>query len=103
MAESLSLTIAGATFAVLITALEYDKSLAGFQLISSVFLPTPTHSDLAFGVDGFSLTLALLLLFIFPACLLTAGNISDRYILFVSLLGLMEVLLLLAFTALDLL
>jgi NADH-quinone oxidoreductase subunit M len=53
-------------------ALVFDKSLAGFQMLSSYEILSAYNLSLTLGADGLSLVFLLLTLFVFPVCFLAA-------------------------------
>lgn len=84
----------------LFAANAFDKSLPGFQFLSSYEVLPTYNLSLTFGVDGLSTVFLLLTLFVFPVCLLaTQAGATKQFILYVYS---MELLLVLTFSTLDL-
>jgi len=90
-------------FATVIMCAEFDKSLTGFQQLNTYDLSGSEYDFTAtFGLDGFSLVFLVLTLFIFPLCFLAAQDITEKRPAFLLLLALMEFLLVLTFSTIDL-
>jgi NADH-quinone oxidoreductase subunit M len=50
----------------------FDKSVPGFQFLSSYSVLTEYNLSLTFGADGISMVFLLLTLFVYPVCFIAA-------------------------------
>lgn len=89
-------------FATVVMCAEFDKSLTGFQQLNTYIVVDTYDLTVTFGIDGFSLVFLALTLFIFPLCFLAAQDITEKRPAFLLLLALMEILLVLTFSTIDL-
>jgi len=81
----------------------FDRSLLGFQFLHKFALLEEHYNlCLAFGIDGISLSFLFLTAFIFPLCYLAAINTTFKQKTFLFYLFLLELLLFLTFTVIDL-
>jgi len=80
----------------------FDNSLLGFQKIINLPLLSEYNFSLMLGVDGFSLIFLLLTAFLFPICFLASSAVHYAPKQFIAYLLLLEILLILTFTCLDL-
>lgn len=87
----------------LLLCVSFDKADGGFQFIYSIELLAQYNLTFALGVDGFSIVFIILTLFIFPVCILSAWNIVKNANMFFYFLTVMELLLVLTFSTIDLL
>jgi len=81
----------------------FDSSISGFQFISKIYWLSSLNINFILGVDGMGLLFVLLTTLIFPICILSSwSNIKKNLKEYIILLLLMESLLILVFTTLDL-
>lgn len=80
----------------------FDRTLIGYQFGYSLNILPQYNLELAFGVDGIALSFLLLTLFVFPLCFLSARGLEKRPRAFFSYLLVIELLLVLTFTTIDL-
>lgn len=81
----------------------FDSSISGFQFVSKIYWLSSLNINFILGVDGMGLLFVLLTTLIFPICILSSwSNIKKNLKEYIILLLLMESLLILVFTTLDL-
>lgn len=81
----------------------FDSSISGFQFITKIYWLSSLNINFILGIDGMGLLFVLLTTLIFPICILSSwNNIKKNLKEYVILLLLMESLLILVFTTLDL-
>jgi NADH-quinone oxidoreductase subunit M len=85
----------------LLSCLSFNKTMAGFQFMSRLDLLPQYNLSFTLGADGISVVFLLLTLFIFPVCFLSAWTVAKQMKQFFNYLLAMELLLVLAFGALD--
>jgi NADH-quinone oxidoreductase subunit M len=86
----------------LLSILAFDKSNLGFQFLYRIDIAAQYNLSFTLGADGISMVFLLLTLFIFPLLFLSAWTIKKAPKEFITYLLLMELLLVLTFTSLDL-
>jgi len=79
-----------------------NSSNYGFQYFTQFFNFSDSGIQLVFGVDGFSLGFIILSIFIFNICFFSVDQNAKEFMLFIQLLLILEVLILLIFSVLDL-
>jgi proton-translocating NADH-quinone oxidoreductase chain M len=92
-----------ALFISLIAGVIFDKSAAGYQFVASCIDVYAYNTSFAFGMDGLSYIFVVLTLFTFPFLFLSAWTITKAPKRFFVYLLSIEILLVLTFTATDLL
>ena len=82
----------------------FDSFVTKFQFITKIGWLSSLNINFILGIDGISLLFVILTTFIFPICILSSWkNINKNFKEYMILLLVMETLLLLVFTILDLL
>lgn len=89
-------------FMTLIIWYSFDEKKPGFQFTSTTPILPEYSIDFSLGVDGMSLSFAILTAFITPICIFAAKNVTKNYKQFIIYLMLMELFLLLAFLSTNL-
>ncbi|WP_300557167.1 NADH-quinone oxidoreductase subunit M [Maricaulis sp.] len=82
--------------------IEFDPSVAGFQMVHEVTWLEQIGLGYRMGVDGISVLLVLLTAFLMPICILASGSIKTRVADYMIAFLLLETLMIGVFTALDL-
>lgn len=83
----------------------FNKNTGYFQFIENInWFTSFLNLNLYFGVDGISLILIFLTCFLIPLCLLSSWDVIPKknYSLFINCILLLEIILILAFSVLDL-
>ena len=81
---------------------EFDPSIAGFQMVHEVTWLDQIGLGYRMGVDGISVLFVLLTAFLMPICILASGAIKTRVADYMIAFLILETLMIGVFTALDL-
>jgi NADH-quinone oxidoreductase subunit M len=104
VARTVALVTTIATFIVSLGVLgRFDSGVAGYQLVEQATWVEGANLQYLLGVDGVSLWMVLLTIFLMPIAILASWGVGDRVRLFMGAMLLLEVGMVGCFLALDLL
>jgi proton-translocating NADH-quinone oxidoreductase chain M len=105
VSELRNVSLFGSFVVLLLTTIawmQYDRTNLGFQFIVEFMLLPQYNLNIAFGVDGMSLSFLLLTSFVTPFCILAAWTVQKNVKQFLTYILSIELLLILTFTTIDL-